>query len=55
MQVAATFIAAGAKGVEMPTIESGRAAFDAALNETPKRVAPRVVALSEALGVRRAC
>lgn len=52
MQIAATFVAAGGKGVEMPTIAGSRSTFDAALNAPP--ASPRLGVIEEALGLRRA-
>lgn len=54
MQIAATLIAAGAKGVEMPSIAENRKRFDEMLNSEPEKVAPSNADLRAALGLPRA-
>lgn len=51
-QVAAVFLAAGAKNVEMPTYEAARARFDEALRAEPQKVDRDRDELLRALGVR---
>lgn len=54
MQIAATLLAAGAKGVEMPSIADRRRQFDENLNAEPTKVAPSNAVIREALGLSRA-
>jgi hypothetical protein len=50
-QVVATFMAAGAKGLTLPTFDAARADFDAALTAEPKVIDRDRQELLEALGV----
>lgn len=54
MQIAATFIAAGAKGVELPNVVDRRNEFDALLNAPAERREPSKADIREALGLSRA-
>ena len=51
-QVAAVFLAAGAKNIEMPTYEAARVRFDEALRAEPQAVDRERDELLRALGVR---
>ncbi len=51
-QVAAVFIAAGAKRVELPTVDAARAKFDAALLAEPAPVDRDRDELLKVLGIR---
>lgn len=53
MQIAATFMAAGAKGVDMPSIAVARERLNAALEASPQS-ASKAAVLHEALGLSRA-
>lgn len=50
-QVAATFLAAGAKGVDIPDLDDTLARFDRALIEEPKLMDPVEQALLRRLGL----
>lgn len=50
-QAAYTVIAAGAKGVDPPTVEEARGRFHALLHEEPKVIDADQLALRRALGV----
>ena len=53
-QVAATFLAAGQKGVEMPDVDTAISLFYEHLTAEPKRLAGDEVVLREALGLTHA-